>query len=242
KIAEIAHRHDAILVVDGTFAPLMMSAIPLGADVVVHSLTKFINGASDIIAGAIVGPATLQGELMDLHHGALMLTGPTMDPRMAYEISARLPHLGLRIREHARRAQFFAERLDERNLRVIYPGLPSHPDHALLRDQMNPGFGYGGILCLDLGDAERAERFMDCLQNQDHFGLLAVSLGYHDTLMTRPAASTSSELSAPALERAGILPGLIRMSVGYTGTLEDRWEQLQRALDTVQPPVRKDFR
>jgi len=238
KLAEIAHRHGAILVVDGTFAPLMITAIPLGADVVVHSITKFINGASDIIAGAIIGPETLQGELMDLHCGALMLTGPTMDPRMAYEISARLPHLGLRMAEHARRAQFYAEKMSERNLRVIYPGLPEHPDHELLKELMNPGFGFGGILCLDLGDAERAEAFMAHLQNEDHFGLLAVSLGYHDTLMTRPSASTSSEMSDEALSEAGILPGLVRMSVGYTGTLQDRWSQLESALDAVQPPTR----
>jgi methionine-gamma-lyase len=238
RLAEIAHKHGAILVVDGTFAPLMITAIPLGADVVVHSITKFINGASDIIAGAIIGPATLQGELMDLHCGALMLTGPTMDPRMAYEISARLPHLGLRMAEHARRAQFYAEKMSERNLRVIYPGLPEHPDHQLLQSLMNPGFGFGGILCLDLGDAERAEAFMAHLQNENHFGLLAVSLGYHDTLMTRPAASTSSEMSLEALTEAGILPGLVRMSVGYTGTLKERWSQLESALDAVQPPTR----
>ncbi|MCA9003341.1 MAG: PLP-dependent transferase, partial [Planctomycetes bacterium] len=87
-------------------------------------------------------------------------------------------------------------------------------------------------------DAEKAEAFMGHLQNEDHFGLMAVSLGYHDTLMTRPAASTSSEMPPEALYEAGILPGLVRMSVGYTGTLEERWSQLEFALNAVEPPTR----
>lgn len=231
RLAELAHRHGAKLVVDNTFSPLVLSPAQLGADIVVHSLTKFINGASDCIAGAICADHELIDQMMNLHTGALMLLGPTMDPRVAFEISLRLPHLGLRLAEHSRRAQTFSERLMTRGIRVIYPGLPSHPQHELIRRLANPGFGYGGIFCIDLETAERADRFMDLLQNQENFGYIAVSLGYFDTLLSCSASSTSSELSPADQRRAGISPGLVRVSIGYTGSLEQRWSQLSDALD-----------
>lgn len=171
--------------------------------------------------------------MMDLHMGSLMLLGPTMDPRVAYAISLRLPHLGLRMREHSRRAQIFAERLTEAGLKVIYPGLPEHPDHALLERLGNAEYGFGGVLCVDLGTVERANRFMELLQNRDRFGFMAVSLGYFDTLMTCPAATTSSEMREDELRRAGISPGLVRISIGYTGTVEQRWRQMEDALEEL---------
>ncbi len=232
-LADIAHDSGAQLVIDNTFTPMMISPIPLGADIVVHSLTKFINGASDIVAGAICGSTEFISTLMDLHDGAVMLLGPTMDPNQAYAISLRLPHLGLRMVEHARRAAAFAERLQAMGAEVIYPGLPQHPDHALLQRLARPEYGAGGLLAIDLGTTDRAFAFMEELQNAEHFGYMAVSLGYFDSLMSCSAASTSSELSEEELRRAGIAPGLVRMSVGYTGTLEQRWSQLQRAFEKV---------
>ena len=232
KLAEIAHRHGARLIVDNTFSPLMLSPARLGADIVVHSMTKFINGASDVIAGAICADQKLIASMMDLHTGALMLLGPTMDPRVAFEISLRLPHLGIRIAEHSRRALALSSRLQERGVKVIYPGLSNHPQHALLNTMSNDGFGYGGIFCVDVETAERANQFMEILQNRDRFGYIAVSLGYFDTLMSASASSTSSELSEDDLRRAGISPGLVRISIGYTGSLEQRWEQLSDALTT----------
>jgi methionine-gamma-lyase len=178
SLSRIAHSRSAKLVVDNTFTPLIVSPIQLGADIVVHSLTKFINGASDIIAGAVCGPTEFIMSLMDLHTGSLMLLGPTLDPRLAYNISVRLPHLGLRMKEHSLRAQTFATRLHDLGMTVIYPGLPSHPDHELFKSFANPEYGFGGLFCIDLGDAERANRFMETLQNQDRFGMIAVSLGY----------------------------------------------------------------
>lgn len=233
RLAEIAHRHGAKLVVDNTFTPLVVSPIQHGADVVVHSLTKFVSGASDTIAGAVCGTTEFVMSMMDLHMGSLMLLGPTMDPRVAYAISLRLPHLGLRMREHSRRAQIFAERLTEAGLKVIYPGLPEHPDHALLERLGNAEYGFGGVLCVDLGTVERANRFMELLQNRDRFGFMAVSLGYFDTLMTCPAATTSSEMREDELRRAGISPGLVRISIGYTGTVEQRWRQMEDALEEL---------
>ncbi|MBI5864960.1 MAG: aminotransferase class V-fold PLP-dependent enzyme [Planctomycetes bacterium] len=233
RLAEIAHTRGAKLVVDNTFTPLIVAPLQHGADVVVHSLTKFANGASDIIAGAVCGTNEFIMQMMDLHRGSLMLLGPTMDPRAAFEISLRLPHLGLRMVEHSRRAQIFANRLHEQKVPVIYPGLPHHPQHALLRKLGNAAYGAGGILCIDAGDLRRANAFMELLQNKDRFGYMAVSLGYFDTLMSCSAVSTSSELSADDLKRAGIPQGLVRMSIGYTGSVEQRWSQLIDALRTL---------
>lgn len=232
-LAAIAHRHGAALVVDNTFCPVLITPARLGADVVVHSLTKFINGASDLVAGAVLGKADFIGRLMDLHTGTLMLLGPTMDPRAAFEVSMRLPHLPLRLAEHSRRAQLLCGRLAELGAAVRYPGLAAHPRHALMKRQLNPGQGFGGLFTLDLGTRARAYRFMELLQNQHRFGFMAVSLGYAETLMSASASSTSSELSDDALAAAGIGPGLVRMSIGITGDLEDRWRALHAALVEV---------
>lgn len=233
KLADIAHKSDAKLIIDNTFCPLIMSPSQMGADVVVHSLTKFINGASDIIAGAICGSREFVKSLMDVRMGSLMLLGPTLDPQSAFSLSMRLPHLGLRMKEHSRRALIFAERLDELGLNVVYPGLPKHTQHDLFRELRNPDYGFGGLFTLDVGDSSRAEVFMDVLQNRDRFGYMAVSLGYHHTLMSCSATSTASELTDEELEIAGIQPGLIRFSLGYTGGLEQRWEQFSEALKSV---------
>jgi methionine-gamma-lyase len=234
RLAEIAHGHGAKLVVDNTFSPLIVSPLRHGADIVIHSLTKFINGASDFIAGAICGSTEFVMSLMDLHMGSLMLLGPTMDPKTAFNISMRLPHLGLRMAEHSRRALVFSQRLQELGVPVIYPGLPDHAHHALLQRLANPGFGHGGLFCVDLGDVHKANKFMEILQNKDRFGFMAVSLGYFETLMSCSASTTSSELSEEDQAAAGIRPGLVRISVGYTGSLEQRWGQLEDALKVLK--------
>jgi len=233
RLAEIAHARGAKLVVDNTFAPLAITPIDHGADVVVHSLTKFVNGASDFIAGAVVGTGEFIGSLMDLHTGPLMILGPTMDPQVAHSISLRLPHLPLRMIEHARRAQTFAERLRDLGVTVGYPGLAEHPDHDLLDRIGRAEYGHGGLLTIDAGTQARAERLMEDLQNTEGFGWMAVSLGYFDTLMSCSASSTSSEMTEDALTAAGIAPGLVRMSVGFTGSVEQRWSQLESSLRRV---------
>jgi methionine-gamma-lyase len=232
-LAEIAHARGATLIVDNTFSPLIVSPAQLGADVVIHSMTKFISGGSDIIAGAVCGSKDFIASLMDPHTGALMLLGPTMHPGPAFDIALRLPHLGLRMREHSARAMLFAERLEALGVPVWYPGLPGHGGHALLARLMNPGFGMGGIFGIDLGARDAAFEFMDYLQNTHRFGYDAVSLGYFDTLMSCSGASTSSELSEEEQRAAGILPGFVRVSIGYTGEIEDRWAQFEDGLKHV---------
>jgi methionine-gamma-lyase len=233
ELARLARRRGIQLVVDNTFSPLVMSPAAMGADVVVHSMTKFINGASDCIAGVICGAKAFVQQLLDLHTGRIMLLGPTMDPQVAFDIIQRLPHLPLRIREHGVRALAIAQKLEERGVAVTYPGLPSHPQYELFQSMKNPGYGYGGILTIDCGTREKAEELMSALQNREHFGLIAVSLGFYDTLMSCSGSSTSSEIPPKDQIRAALSPGLLRISVGYTGALAQRVEQMVRALRSV---------
>lgn len=232
-LADLAHARQIVLVVDNTFTPLILSPAQLGADIVVHSMTKFVNGASDLIAGAICGSKAFVHELIDLHTGRVMLLGPTMDPREAFDILQRLPHLGLRMREHSARALAIAQRLEALGTRVTYPGLPAHPQFELLTSMMNPGYGYGGMLTLDCQTREKAEDLMAVLQNDERFGLIAVSLGYFDTLMSCSGSSTSSEIAPEKQAAMGLSPGLLRLSIGYTGTLEGHLERLERAVKHV---------
>lgn len=229
-LSRIAKDAGIPLVVDNTFAPLVLSPARLGADIVVHSLTKFIGGASDLIGGAVCASADFIGSLMDLHVGPLMILGPTMDPTVAASVALRVPHLPLRMAAHGERALALAQRTAELGVPVSYPGLPAHPDHALLERLRHPDYGHGGLLTIDAGSEASAMALMNTLQRDYQFGYVAVSLGYFDTLMSCSASSTSSEMPEAALATASISPGLVRMAVGYTGTLEQRWAQLSAAL------------
>lgn len=184
--------------------------------------------------GAVCGPASLINSMMNLRQGSLMLLGPTMNAKIAFELSERLPHLSLRMKEHSNRALVFATRMTNLGFKVIYPGLENHPDHALLKSLANKDYGYGGILCVDMEREERANRLMNILQNSTQFGLIAVSLGYYETLMSCSGNSTSSEMNNQEKELSGISPGLVRMSIGYNGTLEQKWSQLEKALSQIQ--------
>ncbi|MFH1137530.1 MAG: aminotransferase class I/II-fold pyridoxal phosphate-dependent enzyme [Pseudomonadota bacterium] len=230
-LAAIAHARGIKLVVDNTFMPMVVSPAAWGADVVVYSLTKFVNGGSDLISGAVCADLDFIYKLMDLHTGRIMLLGPTMDPRCAFDIIQRLPHLGLRMKEHSRRALAAAELLREIGVKVLYPGLPGHPDHQLLASLVNPGYGFGGIFSLDCGDKVKAEKLLSVLQNQVGFGLIAVSLGYYDTLMSCSGSSTSSEIPPEDQATTGLSPGLVRVSMGYTGRLRDQLAALKKGAE-----------
>lgn len=186
------------------------------------------------MTGAVCGPASLVNSMMDLQQGAIMLLGPTMNAKVAFELSERIPHLGLRMKEHSHRALVFATRLKNLGLKVIYPGLKDHPQHELLKSMHNKEYGFGGLFCVDMETEERANHLMSYLQNHGQFGFMAVSLGYYETLMSCSGSSTSSELSSEEKALAGISPGLVRMSIGYIGTLEQKWSQLEKALTRLQ--------
>lgn len=229
-LSQLARDRNVPLVVDNTFCPMIVSPAVLGADVVIYSLTKFVNGASDLIAGAICASKAMVHRLMDLHTGRIMLLGPTMDPRCAYDIIQRLPHLSIRMREHGKRALILAEHLHSIGVNVTYPGLASHPHHALFKRIKNKGFGYGGIFTIDCGTIQKADELLFILQNKENFGYIAVSLGYYDTLMSCSSATTSSEISPENQKKMGLSPGLVRFSVGLTGSIETRKAQLDRAI------------
>ncbi|MBN2125003.1 MAG: aminotransferase class I/II-fold pyridoxal phosphate-dependent enzyme [Deltaproteobacteria bacterium] len=232
-LSRLARKNNLSLVVDNTFTPMVISPARLGADVVIHSLTKFINGASDLIAGAICATKEFISSLLNLHTGRLMLLGPTLDSRAAFDVIQRLPNLAIRMREHSARAMAIAEHLESLGAPVVYPGLPSHPQHDLMTSIINEGFGYGGMLTLDCGTRAKADEFLFFLQNKENFGHIAVSLGYYDTLMTCSGSSTSSEIPLEEQTRMGLSPGLVRLAIGYTGSLEHRIKQIDRAVKAV---------
>jgi len=231
-LAAIAHAHGAVLVVDNTFTPMILSPLRLGADVVVHSMTKFINGTSDCVAGAVVASHDLIARLNDINSGTSMLLGPVLDSFRAASILKNLHGLHIRMRHHSHNAHALARRLSERGHRVIYPGLEGHPQHALMRRLMNPGYGYGGILTLDAGTLENANRLMLRMQ-EEKVGYLAVSLGYFRTLFSSPGHSTSSEIPAEERARMGLGEGLVRFSIGLDNDIARSAERIEKCLDEV---------
>ncbi len=123
--------------------------------------------------------------------------------------------------------------LPEMGAPVTYPGLPSHPQNDLIKSMINPTYGYGGLLTIDCGTKEKAEELMSILQKKERFGFIAVSLGFYDTLMFCSGSSTSSEIPPEDQSKIGLSPGLVRIAIGYTGSLEARLEQIERAVRLV---------
>ena len=228
-LAGIAREANAALVVDNTFAPGLVSPAALGADVVVHSLTKFINGASDGVAGAVCADESFIASLSDVNDGTAMLLGPVLDPLRAQSIYKNLGTLGVRMQRHGSNALFVARRLEEAGLAPIYPGLPSHPDHERLSAWLTPGYGYGGMLALDAGSGERADELAERMQAAG-VGTLAVSLGFHRTLFSPSGGSTSSEIPEEVQRKSGLTPGLLRLSVGLDADIQATWERIAGCL------------
>ncbi len=224
-VAKIAHARGLPLVVDNTFTPMLVSPIALGADVVIHSCTKFISGSSDLIAGAVCASRDFINQLIDVNTGPVMLTGPVMDARVAHELYLRLDHLGVRLRAHSESSLALAKNLEQAGIRVLHPGLESHPQYGLYRSILNPGLGTGAMMTLDCGTSAKAMELAFHLQ-KEKFGLYAVSLGFSRTLMSCPSVSTSSEIPEADQKTMGLSPGLLRLSVGYlgdTGVLSQRF-------------------
>ncbi len=216
RLSEICKKKNLKLIVDNTFTPMIMTPAKFGADIVVHSCTKYISGASDMMGGAITGPKDFIDQLIDINHGMVMLTGPVMDARIAHELYMRLDHLPIRMKAHSQSCSYLANRLTEEKIPVIYPGLKSHPDYQLFSTMMNKDFGFGGMMVVDCQSSKRALDFASRLQQQK-FGLYAVSLGFSRTLMSCPAISTSSEIPEAEQALMGLSPGLLRLSIGYVG-------------------------
>jgi methionine-gamma-lyase len=206
-VAGLARRVGAVTVVDSTFAsPYNQTPLALGADLVVHSATKYLGGHSDVTAGVVVGRADLVGRARQL----LRLYGAVLDPFAAWLVLRGLKTLGLRMERHNANAQRLAEFLADHPqvARVNYPGLPAHPQHAVAVRQMR---GFGGMLSFEVrGGFDAGVRTCEALRTC----VLAVSLGGPETLVTHPASTSSVGIPAEDRRRAGISDGLIRVSVG----------------------------
>ncbi len=229
RLSELAKVNSLKLVVDNTFAPLMISPIRLGADIVVHSMTKYINGTSDCVAGAVCASDEFIHQLTDINSGTAMLLGPVLDSTRAASILKNLHSLHLRMRQHSKNAQFLAEKFEKLGLKVFYPGLPDHPQFKLLSEMMNEGYGYGGMLALDVGTLELANRLMTQMQ-EEKVGYLAVSLGYFKTLFSPPGHSTSSEIPKEERDEMGLSEGLVRFSIGLDNDIELSFERIKSCL------------
>lgn len=206
-LAELCQERDVVLVVDNTFAtPVLQRPLTLGADLVVHSTTKFLDGQGRTIGGAILGDRFLIQELTRFAHQI----GPTMSPFNAWVISQALELLPLRMAKHSENALALAQWLEDndRVRNVRYPFLPSHPQADIARRQMSAG---GGIVTFEVaGGLETGRRFLNALQ----LGDIVANLGDVRTMATHPAGTTHSSLSAAEQLAAGITPGLVRVSVG----------------------------
>ncbi|WP_242158327.1 aminotransferase class I/II-fold pyridoxal phosphate-dependent enzyme [Aestuariivivens sediminis] len=231
-LSKIAKKHNLQLVVDNTFSPLSISPAKLGADVVVHSLTKFINGSSDTVGGAVCGSQDFINRLRNVHDGASMLLGSTMDSLRAASILKNLRTLHIRMQQHSKNALFLAKKFEADGLKTVYPGLESHPSHNLFKKMMNAPYGYGGMLTIDVGTIERANDLMELMQHRN-LGYLAVSLGFYKTLFSAPGTSTSSEISENEQKTMGLSDGLIRFSIGLDADIERTYNKMRTCMEEL---------
>lgn len=222
-LAAIAKRHNLLLVVDNVFCtPVLQRPIALGADLVVHSGTKYMDGQGRVLGGAIVGARKL---LLDKVFPFIRNTGPTLSPFNAWVLFKGMETLPLRMERHCANALGVATHLAARSDltgRVYYPGLASHPQHELAKRQMR---AFGGLVCLELATRERAHRFIDRLK----LATVTANLGDTRTLVTHPATTTHARVAVAERQAAGITEGLVRLSIGLED-LGDILADLEQAL------------
>jgi methionine-gamma-lyase len=229
RLAELANNYGIKMVVDNTFTPMIVAPARYGAHVVIHSLTKFINGKNDCVAGAICASNEFINELVDVNAGTAMLLGPVLDPLRSSSILKNMHTLHLRMKQHSHNASYLARKFSEEDIDIIYPGFESHKGHHILKQMMDPQFGFGGLIAIDLKDADKANRLMELMEMED-VGYLAVSLGYFKTLFSNSGKSTSSELPDEVQREMGLSEGLIRFSVGIDNDIERTWQRIKRCL------------
>ncbi|MGC4089290.1 MAG: cystathionine gamma-synthase [Polyangiaceae bacterium] len=222
-VAGVARSHSVRLVVDNTFAsPVLQTPLALGADVVLHSTTKYVNGHSDVVGGALLTSDVALAEQLKFLQNAI---GAVPSPMDCYLVLRGIKTLPLRMQRHVESASALAQRLEGEAgvLRVHYPGLVSHPQHELARKQMRGG---GGIITVDLeGGVPAASHFSKSLE----YFALAESLGGVESLAEHPAIMTHASIPAEIRRASGIGDGLVRLSVGLEH-VEDLWADLKRAL------------
>ncbi len=225
RLISLAHRRGAVTIVDNTFAtPINQLPIALGADLVIHSATKFLCGHGDVLAGVVCG----RKDLVDKVFCYREITGPCLNAHSAYLLLRSLKTLGLRVQRHNENALTLARFLEKQPkiARVFYPGLESHPGHAVAAKQMT---GFGGVLSFELkGGYEAVKRFLPQLQ----YAYMAANLGQVETIVGPPATTSHVELTDEERTQAGIPEGLIRYSVGIEDAA-DLKADLTAALESV---------
>jgi methionine-gamma-lyase len=224
--AEIAHERGIPLVVDNTFAsPHLQRPFEFGADIVVHSMTKFINGHSDVVAGMIV---TREQKYYDIIRPVLTTLGATMDPHQAWLVLRGVRTLGLRVERSQENAMKLAQFLKGHPnvLWVTYPGLPDHPQHAVAKKQMD---GFGAMIAIGVKNGLEGGR---TVMNGVRLFTLAVSLGGIESLIEHPASMTHASVSRAEKEKAGITDELVRIAVGCED-FQDLRDDLDQALNLI---------
>ena len=224
--AKLAHDNGMLLVVDNTFSsPYLQRPLELGADVVFHSMTKFLNGHADIVAGMIVTKDKALGTKL---RGMMVTLGCNMDPHQAYMVIRGVKTLGIRVERSQQNALKIARFLENHPKVewVKYPGLESHPQHELAKTQMQ---GFGSIISFELKGGLKAGKM---LMDNVNLAILAVSLGGVETLIQHPASMTHSKMPDEAKLKAGITNGLVRYSVGIED-VDDLISDLEEGLAKV---------
>jgi cystathionine beta-lyase/cystathionine gamma-synthase len=224
-VSEIAHTHGVEVSVDNTFmSPALQSPIALGADIVMHSTTKFLNGHSDGLGGALIGTKPEHKDRFLLVQKA---AGGIMSPFEAFLVMRGIKTLPLRMKQHEENGRAVAEFLSTQPkvTRLAYPGLKSHPQHELAKKQQR---GFGSMLSFDLGTREKAGKFLGAVK----LFLNAESLGGVESLASHSATTTHFALTDAEREKVGITQGLVRLSVGIEDK-EDLIADLERALGAV---------
>jgi methionine-gamma-lyase len=230
-LSELAHKHNAMVVVDNTFStPYLQRPIELGADVVVHSATKYLNGHGDVIAGFVVGSKELMEEVRMI--GVKDMTGSVLGPFESYLILRGLKTLPIRMDKHCANAQMVAEWLEKHPAvkQIYYPGLPSHPQYELAKKQMKLP---GALISIEMKGGFEAAK---ALINHVKLWTVAVSLGDVESLIQHPASMTHSTYEPEERLKAGITDGLVRLSVGLEDP-EDLIKDLEQALEKVEQIV-----
>ncbi len=225
-ISDIGHRHDALVAVDNTFAtPYLQRPLELGADIVAHSLTKYLGGHSDVVGGALVTDDEELDEQLAFYQNSV---GATPDPFACFLVLRGTKTLPVRMERHSENARELAAWLDDHPAvdQVYYPGLESHPEHDIAAEQMDD---FGGMLSFELdGTLEQAR----VLVSETEVFTLAESLGGVESLIEQPATMTHASVPKAEREAIGVLDGLIRVSVGLE-SLKDLRSDLAAAIDTA---------
>ncbi len=228
-LSALAKKYNLQLVVDNTFSPLSISPVQLGADVVIHSLTKFINGSSDTMGGVVCASADFINSQKSVIDGASMLLGSSMDSLRSSSILKNMRTLHIRMKQHSKNAAYLAEKFEADGLKTVYPGLKSHPSYEIFKSMMNEEYGFGGMLTIDSGSLEKANALMELMQERN-LGYLAVSLGFYKTLFSAPGTSTSSEIPEEEQVEMGLTDGLIRFSIGLDNDIERTYEMMKACM------------